>query len=156
LPTILSAIVNSAMPQTFCCRAALAACASGSAAGGPPFHHRAAERRRAFGLRPAIGRCAAPVACTFFVATSVPHRCQRCIGANRCAPGGPSPSHRFLSAFAARPRVVASRVQSPRRARVHPRFVDPARALTLRSTGRAGTRLDLRRASRRRAGYLQR
>jgi hypothetical protein len=157
LRSVLSAVGNWRMPPARRCCVALAACASGCAAGGPPFHYRAAEHRRAFSLRRTVERCVASVPSTSFAAMPVANRSQRCIGGIRCVRRVPFARQRLLRLFITpRRTVVATHVHlpQPRFAVLH--FVDPVRALTLRSTGPAGTCLDLRSPSARRAGYLYR
>jgi hypothetical protein len=154
LPSVVSAARNSGTSQACRCRVAFAACASGSAASGPPLQQRAAEHRRALRLRPALGRCATSVPGTSVVANPVAHRSQRCVGGIRSIRRVPWASQCLLAA--AHRGVVATRVHSRRRRVADLRFVQRVRALTLRSTGRAGSCLDLRRAVARRAGYIQR
>jgi hypothetical protein len=96
LPSVVSAARNSGTSQRCRCRVSFAACASGSAARGPPHHQRAAEHRRAFGLRPAVGRCAASVPRTSFAGMPVAHGSQRCVGGTRCVRRSPSPCNAFF------------------------------------------------------------
>lgn len=155
--TMRSVAGNPGMSRAPRCRVALAACAPGSAAGGPPHHHRAAERRRAFRLRPAIERRAASVPGTSFAVMPVAHRSHRCVGGIRRVRRASPSAQRLLPIFiAARRAVMATRVHSPQPRFAGLRFVDPVRALTLRSTGPAGSCFDLWSPSARRAGYLQR
>ena len=129
------------------CHVALAACAPGSAASGPPHHHRAAEQRRAFRLRPAVERRAASVPGTSFAAKLVARRSLPCVGGIRRVRSRVRQRTAFFQYLA--PLVVQLwRPASIRRNVGLRACASPVRALTLRSTGPAGTCFDLRSSSR--------